>query len=281
VKEAIERLRRVTAAELAAMHKRLWGTHAAQLAVVGDFDPAQVKADVGKALAGWKAAKPYGRITLPFKDNVAGEDNIDTPDKEMAFLAVGEAVPVRDDDPAYPALYLFNYMLGGSPTSRLFLRLRQKDGISYGAFSQLMAHPIEQTSFLLAGAIAAPANMDKAMSALLSELGDMVNKGVTDKELVEAKQSYAKVWQGRVAEDDFVVTELGQGLFLGRTFAYWDDLNGKIEKLTVADVNAAAKRFIDPGKLSKVEAGDLAKKESTEKRESTKKSDSKGETGSK
>jgi zinc protease len=259
VKEAIERLRKVTAAELAAMHKRLWGTSAAQLAVVGDFDPAEVKADVSKALVGWKSAKPYGRITLPYKDNVAGEDKLDTPDKEMAFIAVGEALPVRDDDPAYPALYLFNYMLGGSPTSRLFLRLRQKDGISYGAFSQLMAHPID--------AIAAPANMDKAMSALLSELGDMVNKGVTDKELADAKQSYAKVWQGRVAEDDYVVTELGQGLFLGRTFAYWDDLNGKIEKLTVADVNAAAKRFIDPGKLSKVEAGDLAKKEKTESKD--------------
>jgi zinc protease len=260
VKEAIERLRKVTDAELAAMHKRLWGANAAQLAVVGDFDPTQVKADVSKALGGWKAAKPYARITLPFKANTVGEDMLDTPDKEMAFIAVGEALSVRDDDPAYPALYLFNYMLGGSPTSRLFLRLRQKEGISYGAFSQLMAHPIERTSFLLAGAIAAPANMDKAMSGLLAELGDMVEKGVTDKELAEAKQSYAKVWQGRIAEDDFVVTELGQGLFLGRTFAYWADLNSKIAKLTVADVNAAAKRFIDPDKLSKVEAGDLAKR---------------------
>jgi len=57
-----------------------------------------------------------------------------------------------------------------------------------------------------------------------------------------------------------VLGELNQGLFLGRTLNYWSDLNAKIDKLTVAEVNAAAKQFIDPGKLAKVRAGDLAKK---------------------
>jgi zinc protease len=166
----------------------------------------------------------------------------------------------RDDDPAYPALYLFNYMLGGSPTSRLFLRLRQKEGISYGAFSQILAHPIDKSAFFFAGAIAAPANMDRAMSGVLAEIEAMVKTGVSDKELADAKKSYAKVWEGRIAEDDFVLGELNQGLFLGRTLAYWSDLNGKIEKLTAADVNAAVKKFIDPEKVVKVRAGDLAKK---------------------
>jgi zinc protease len=83
---------------------------------------------------------------------------------------------------------------------------------------------------------------------------------VSDKELADAKKRYAKVWEGRIAEDDFVMGELNQGLFLGRTLEYWKDLNSKIEKLTVADVNAAVKRFIDPEKLAKVRAGDLAKR---------------------
>jgi len=228
--------------------------------VVGDFDPAEVKASISKTLATWKSPKPYQRITLPFRDNKPGEDTINTPDKEMAFVAAGQSLHMRDDDPLYPALYLWNYMLGGSPSSRLFLRLRQKEGISYGAFSQLLAHPIEKSSFLFAGAIAAPVNMDKAMTGLLAEVDNMVKGGVSEKELAEAKQSYAKMWEGRIAEDDFVVGELNQGLFLGRTMAYWSDLNGKIAKLTVAEVNAAARELIDPAKLSKVMAGDWAKR---------------------
>ncbi len=259
VKESIERIRKVSAAELASLHKRLWGASAAQLSIVGDFDPTAIKADIGKAIATWKSAKPYQRIPLVFRESKPGDDSIDTPDKEMAFVAAGQALQARDDDPAYPALYLFNYMLGGSPGSRLFLRLRQKEGISYGAFSQLLAHPIDRSAFFFAGAIAAPTNMNKAMTGLLAEIDSMVKSGVTEKELADAKKSYAKGWEGRIAEDDFVVGELNQGLFLGRTFAYWSDLNRKIENLTVADVNAAAKRFVNPEKLSKVRAGDMAK----------------------
>jgi zinc protease len=260
VKESIERVRKVSAADLALLHKRLWGASSAQLAVVGDFDPAAVRADIGKAIATWKSPKPYQRIPLPFVASQPSDETINTPDKEMAFVAAGQALEARDDDPAYPALYLFNYMLGGSPTSRLFLRLRQKEGISYGAFSQILAHPIDKSAFFFAGAIAAPANMDKAMTGVLAEIAAMVKTGVSDKELADAKQSYAKVWEGRIAEDDFVLGELNQGLFLGRTLAYWSDLNAKIDKLTVADVNAAVKKFIDPDKLTKVRAGDLAKK---------------------
>src|ERR1039457_3066613 len=260
IKESIERLRKVSAADLALLHKRLWGASAAQLSVVGDFDPATVKGDIAKAIATWKSPKPYQRIPLPFQAGKPSDETINTPDKEMAFVAAGQVLEARDDDPACPALYLFNYMLGGSPTSRLFLRLRQKEGISYGAFSQLLAHPIDKSAFFFAGAIAAPANMDKAMSGLLAELAGMVKSGVSDKELADAKKSYAKVWEGRIAEDDFVIGELNQGLFLGRTLEYWKDLNSKIEKLTVADVNAAVKRFIDPEKLAKVRAGDLAKR---------------------
>jgi zinc protease len=228
--------------------------------VVGDFDPTAVKTDVGKALTGWKSSKPYERIPLPFSPTKPADETIDTPDKEMAFVAAGQTLEVRDDDPAYPALYLFNYMLGGSTSSRLFLRLRQKEGISYGAFSQLIAHPIDKSAFFFAGAIAAPANMDQAMSGVLDEIESMAKKGVSEKELADAKKSYAKMWESHIAEDEFVLGELNQGLFLGRTLAYWSDLNAKIDKLTVANVNAAVKLYITPEKLVKVRAGDLAKK---------------------
>ncbi len=126
---------------------------------------------------------------MPFIPSKPSNEVIDTPDKEMAFVAAGQSLPLRDDDPAYPALYLFNYMAGGGPSSHIFTRLRQKEGISYGAFSQILAHPIDRT----------------------------------------------------------------------RTFEYWKDLNGKIEKLTRAQIDTAAKQFIAPDKLAKVRAGDLSK----------------------
>ena len=259
VKESIERVRKVQAPELARMHKALWGMSAAQLAVVGDFDAATVKAQLEKDLGAWESPSPYRRIALTFRANAPADEIINTPDKEMAFVIMGSTLPVRDDDVAYPALTMLNYMLGGSPTSRLFDRLRQKEGLSYGAGSRIFAHPIDVNGHFLAWAICAPQNMDKSLAAMQEEIRKLVKEGVAEKELDEAKKSYAKNWDSRMADDEFVSSELAQGLFLGRTFAYWRDLNDKIQKLTPVDINAAAQKFIKPDGLVMVRAGDLAK----------------------
>jgi zinc protease len=260
VKESIERLRKVQAPELARMHKALWGMSAAQLAIVGDFDPAAVQAQLAKDLGAWKSPKAYQRIALGYRANAVADETINTPDKEMAFVIMGSTLPVRDDDPAYPALTMLNYMLGGSSTSRLFDRLRQKEGLSYGAGSRVFAHPIDVSGHFLAWAICAPQNMDKSLTAMQEEIRRLVKDGVGEKELDEAKKSYAKNWDSRMADDEFVSAELAQGLFLGRTFTYWRDLNAKIQKLTPADISAAAQRFVKPDGLVTVRAGDLAKR---------------------
>jgi zinc protease len=260
VQESIERLRKLQSPELARMHKALWGMSAAQLAVVGDFDPAEIKTQIEKDFGTWKSPKTYRRIALAYRANAPADETINTPDKEMAFVIAGSTLAVRDDDAAYPALTMLNYMLGGSPTSRLFDRLRQKEGLSYGAGSRIFAHPIDVSGHFLAWAICAPQNLDKSLAAMREEIGRLVKNGVSDKELEEAKKSYAKNWESRIADDDFVSGELAQGLFLGRTFAYWRELNDKIQKLTPADINAAAQKFIKPDGLVTVRAGDLAKR---------------------
>jgi zinc protease len=253
-------LRKLQSPELARMHKALWGMSAAQLAVVGDFDPAEIKTQIEKDFGTWKSPKAYRRIALAYRANAPADETINTPDKEMAFVITGSTLAVRDDDAAYPALTMLNYMLGGSPTSRLFDRLRQKEGLSYGAGSRIFAHPIDVSGHFLAWAICAPQNLDKSLAAMREEIGRLVKNGVSDKELEEAKKSYAKNWESRIADDDFVSGELAQGLFLGRTFAYWRELNDKIQKLTPADINAAAQKFIKPDGLVTVRAGDLAKR---------------------
>jgi zinc protease len=258
--ESIARVKAITVRDLSTLYKKLWGGSFSQLAIVGDFDPAAVQAGFAATLDAWKSPKPYARIKLPFRANQVVDTVIDTPDKQMAFVAAGETLELRDDDPDYPALFMVNYLLGGSPASRLFLRLRQQEGISYGTFSRLSAHPLDRSTFFFAGALCAPANMDRAQGILVEEIGKLASAGATEKELADAKASYAKGFEGRLASDDFVLGELNQGLFLGRTFAYWKDLNDKIAKLTLAQVNAAAQRYLLTDRLAKIRAGDLQKR---------------------
>ena len=56
-----------------------------------------------------------------------GTDSILTPDKEGALYLAAQVLPLKDSSPDYPALLMGNYILGGSFSSRLIDKLRQKD----------------------------------------------------------------------------------------------------------------------------------------------------------
>ena len=262
VQETIDDLKRTKLADVARVHRALWGASSAQLSIVGDFDPEPTKALLQERLASWKSPRPYARVTQPFKEGVAENATVNTPDKQMALVAVGQPLEVRDDDADYPALLLINHILGGSASSRLLNRLRQKDGLSYGTFSQINARPIDRVGLFFAGAICAPQNAEKAMAAMLEEIDKLMRDEVPAAELADAKRSYAAGWDGRIAEDDFVADELAQGLYLDRSFEHWRKINDKIQTLTAAELHAVARKYLKPDKLARVRAGDLAKKSS-------------------
>ena len=67
-----------------------------------------------------------------------------TPDKENAIYLAGLSVPIKDDNPDYPALLVGNFILGGGGlSSRIADRLRQKGGLSYTAMSMFAASPLD------------------------------------------------------------------------------------------------------------------------------------------
>jgi zinc protease len=257
--ERIEALKKMTVADLSRMHKSLWGASTTQVAVVGDFDPAAIKAQLEKQLVPWKSPTPYARITQPYKPGLVENATVNTPDKQMSLVAVGHPLEMRDDDPEYPTLVLLNHVLGGSASSRLLNRLRQKEGLSYGAFSDIDARALDKSGIFFAGAICAPENADKAMGLMLEEITKLQKEGISPQELADAKKSYAANFDTMLADDDFVSGELTKGLYLDRTFAFQKKVNDRIQAVTAADLQGAAQKYIKLDKLVKVKAGDLSK----------------------
>ena len=102
---------------------------------------------------------------------------IETPDKANAFYFAGGIMPLRDDDPDYPALIIGNYVLGaGALSSRLGDRIRQKEGLSYGVGSSLGASPLDKRATLTLYAIYNPANLDKLSVGIREELLKILNR---------------------------------------------------------------------------------------------------------
>lgn len=193
-----------------------------------------------------------------FRGDVKGSDDlIVTPDKKMAMVGCATNMEVRDDDPDFAALHFSNYVLGASAKSRLLDRLRQKEGLSYGASSNFSADSFEKNGRLTGMAICAPENAEKAHKSLLDEFEKLVKEGVPTEELADSKKSFALQVQNQLANDAAVAGMLNSGLYLGRTMEYYKSLYKQVEELTPAKVADALKKHVNPARFIKVKAGDL------------------------
>jgi zinc protease len=260
VDEQAAEAKAVALGDLTALYNDLYGGQASELAVVGDVDVEATNALAASLFGDWKSAKPYARIPRKYFAVPATADLIETPDKENAYFLAGLNLPLRDDNPDYPALLLGNHMLGGGfLNSRLASRIRQKEGVSYGVGSWLYASPLDEAGAFGAYAIYAPQNTQKVEKGFDEELARALSGGFEDKELTEAKAGYLQSRQVNRAQDGGLARQLASYLFINRTLTWDADLEKKVAALSAKDVLAALQRHVDPAKISRARAGDFAR----------------------
>ena len=245
---------------LKQFHKDFYGAQNATLAIVGDFDEPPVRKVITDEFGTWKAKQPFSRLVTPYNDIKPTPQAIEAPDKANAVMVAGVNLPLRDDDPDYPALVLGNYMLGGGfLNSRLAVRIRQKEGISYGVGSQLQANPFDKTGMFMTYAIYNPENAERLEKAFREELDKVVKDGFTADEIKAARSGLLQSRMVGRAQDPGLAGTLNNYLYLNRTMNWDADFEKKLESLTPEQVNAAMKKHIDPSKISIIKAGDFAK----------------------
>lgn len=255
--EQIADAKKTTLAEAKQFYKDFYGASAGEMAVVGDFDEKQIAALTEELFTGWKSPRPFARVGNEFREIAAVNQNIETPDKENAFFVARIDFQVRDDNADYPALVLGNYLLGGAAKSRLIDRFRQKEGISYGAWSDFYASPHDSVGSLYAGAIYAPQNAEKLETAFREEVARLLKDGFTAQELAEAKSGWLQENKVSRSQDRELVRKMSDYLFFDRTFAWDAELERKIQALTAEQVVAAMRKYVTPDKITIIKAGDF------------------------
>ncbi len=237
-----------------------YGGSNAELAVVGDFDAKEIAALAGELYRDWKSPRAFTRVPRPYREAAAVNQSIPTPDKANAIFVAGTNLNMRDDDPDYPALVLGNYMLGGGfLNSRLAVRIRQKEGLSYGVGSRFNASPLDKSGSFTTFAIYAPQNAVKLEAAFKEEVARALKDGFTAQEVTEAKSGYLQNAQVGRAQDPAFARILASDLFIGRTLTWEQDIEKKIAALTPDEIVTAMRRHIDPSKITVVKAGDFAR----------------------
>ena len=259
IEESIELIKKTTLKDAQACYAQLMGATGAEFSAVGEFDQDALAQAVGELLGPWKSPHPFKRIPSRYFDVSALADQVATPDKANAVLRGGENIQMRDDDPDFPALLLANYLLGGSSSSRIWARVREKEGLSYSSYSSFNASQLDPSASFRLSAIFAPQNRDRVEKAMREEVARAVQDGFTAAELDAGKKGILESRRLARTQDRALANRIATYLYVKRTFAWDMDLEAKLAALTPEQVNAAMKTYIDPAKLSLVTAGDFKK----------------------
>lgn len=258
--EQLEDLNAVTLDQIKQFYADYYGADAATLAVVGDFDDAEVKAAIESQFSEWKSKMTYKRIEVPFVEPTAVNKNLETPDKANAMFFAGMKVRMTNEDPEYAAMVMGNLILGGGfLNSRLATRIRQQDGLSYGVGSFFNAHPVNEGALFGAYAIYAPENVEKLEKAFKEEVERAIREGFTAEELEAAKSGWLQQQQLTRSQDGSLANILNGYLFFDKDFSSDQELEDKVRNLTVEEVNEAFSKHIDVEKITIIKAGDFAK----------------------
>ncbi|HTU65629.1 MAG TPA: pitrilysin family protein [Steroidobacteraceae bacterium] len=259
VEETIADIKAVTREQLVAFHKDFYGAQAAEIAVVGDFDPKALAEQLQRELGDWKAPKPYTRVASPYVPIPAQKLSIETPDKANAFFVTGTAFSMRDDNPDYPALVFGNYMLGGSGLkSRLFARIRIKEGLSYGGRSQVQADENDDDGGFLSYWIYAPQNYAKLQAAFDDEIAKAINEGFSAEDIAQEKNGWQQGRSVSRSQDKELVRALAAKAFNDRTMAWDAELEKKVLALDPDTIRKVLAKYLVPANFTAVKAGDFA-----------------------
>jgi zinc protease len=258
--EMVADVKAIKLEDLKAFYKEFYGASNGDLVVVGDFDPAEVEALAKKLFGDWKSPSAYVRMKEGYEKIAPVNKAFETPDKANAFFMAGSRFRMTDEDPDAPAVSLANFMFGGSASSRLMDRLRQKDGFSYGTQSQMNpGQKDDEDGTFITFAILAPQNIVKLEAAYKEEIEKVRKEGFKADELEAAKKAWLQGRAVQRSQDQSLVGTLASNEFFGRTFAFQAGIEKKVEALTLHDVNTAFQKVVSVDGLSIFKAGDFKK----------------------
>jgi zinc protease len=174
---------------------------------------------------------------------------LDTP---QTFVSAG-GLGIGHKDRDWHAAVVMNYILGGDSEGRLMTEIREKRGLTYGAYSSISS--MKHAALIQASFSASNEKVEEALRVLKAQWKEMAARGVTARELDEAK-SYltgSLLLQLTSTEDISSTLNSIQRDDLGPD--YINTRNAAIEGVTLDDVRRVAARLLKAEDLAVVLVG--------------------------
>jgi predicted Zn-dependent peptidase len=252
--ESIAKMTREKIVEYYSANFRPEGT---LIGAVGDTTLKELAPKLEKALANWKGTPPK-RPDLPLQGPI-GEKKINLihrPNSVQTFLILANrAIDRRHPD--YFATQVMNRVLGQGPAARLFRNIREDKGYTYGIGSGFNA--AWYTNHFTTNTSVRTEVTGEALAEILKEFTDIRERPVPADELDGAKRAMVAAFALTLESSGNLLFNAMSAREYGFPGDYWDTYPENLMKITAADVQRVARKYVPVENVQIVAVGDAAK----------------------
>ncbi len=243
--------------DLKKFHATHYGPAYFTIVAAGDINIAALQAELGKSFAGWTGGTPPVATPKTAPVDTAKETTVFMADKTSVSITYGQPTGLRYGDADYFALRTATAILGSGFTGRLMGNVRDKEGLTYGIGSALNHDAFTDGDWSITASFA-PALLDKGIASTKRQLTLWYRDGVTADELARRKDNLVGSFKVGLATTNGLATSLLLAIQRGKDVTWLDQFPDVIRNLTLAEVNDAVKKHLDPEKMVLVKAGTVS-----------------------
>jgi zinc protease len=236
-----------------AWHDRTVVPNGMIVAVSGDFDSAAIEGKLRKAFEPLPRGEAFPPTKITFTDPHPGINFADKDDVNQSnVLIVG--LGTERSNPDYYALSVMNEVFSGGFGSRIVQNVRTKLGLAYevsGNFGTAYDHP--GVFYVIAGTKSV--STVAATKAMLEEVDRLKTVPPTSTELAKAKDQLLNAFIFHFDSPEKILNEQVTLAFYGYPPDFLEKYKTGIEKVTAADVERVANKYVDPSRLGIVIVG--------------------------
>jgi predicted Zn-dependent peptidase len=250
----IEKLEKLTLADVKSFYDNFFNPKNAYLVVVGDVTRAQVEKLVKANLSDWQVkAVPSAKYSDPKDVQYTQINFVDMPNAVQSEIGVQNLVNLKMSDPDYFAVLVANRILGGGFNSLLNMNLREAHGWTYGASSNVGADK-DITRFIASTSVR-NAVTDSAVVEILKEIRFMKDNKVTTQQLANAKAKFTGDFVLALERPATIANYALKIKTQNLPKDFYINYLRKINAVTVEDVERVSKKYFKPDNLRIVVVG--------------------------
>jgi zinc protease len=254
----IQSISSITVLDVRSFYEKYYGGRSFILSIVGDVQAGEVQRQFDEAFGAFIGPESVDiNVIDPEPQAATRREIVLVKEKANVDILLGSAAPLRRDSKDYYAAVLANSALGESTlSSRLGLRVRDQEGLTYGINSRFRAPSLAAGPWYV-GVSVNPNNIEKAINSALNVLRDYVQNGIRADELADEKSSAIGSFKVGMATNAGLAQSLWNAEFYKLGTDYIDRYPQIIQSVTVEEVNAAIRKYFRPDQLTVVIAGDI------------------------